>query len=125
MNPSRSRRIVKRWSIVPVVGFDLLAAIGATALAVTGGGGVASFAWLGAAVATVALRPVGSAVVLDGTLQAVRQSTLSAQANGRIAQLNVKAGDRVLIGKYSGTEVKIDGIDHVIVREDEILAIVK
>jgi chaperonin GroES len=35
----------------------------------------------------------------------------------------VKAGDKVLIGKYSGTEVKLDGVDHVIVREDEILAI--
>ncbi len=55
MTPSRRRRIVKRWSIVPIVGFDLLAAVGATALALTGGGGVASLAWLGAAVATVAL----------------------------------------------------------------------
>jgi peroxiredoxin len=55
MTPSRRRRIVKRWSIVPVVGFDLLAALGATVLAVTGGGGVGSLAWLGAAVAAVAL----------------------------------------------------------------------
>jgi chaperonin GroES len=39
--------------------------------------------------------------------------------------MSVKAGDRVLIGKYSGTEIKIEGVDHVIVREDEILAIVK
>jgi chaperonin GroES len=37
--------------------------------------------------------------------------------------MSVKAGNKVLIGKYSGTEVKIDGVDHVIVREDEILAI--
>jgi chaperonin GroES len=37
--------------------------------------------------------------------------------------MSVKAGDKVLIGKYSGTEVKLDGEDHVIVREDEILAI--
>lgn len=45
--------------------------------------------------------------------------------SGKRMPMSVKAGDRVLIGKYSGTEVKIDGIDHVIVREDEILAIVK
>jgi chaperonin GroES len=38
--------------------------------------------------------------------------------------LSVKVGNKVLIGKYTGTEVKIEGIDHVIVREDEILAIV-
>jgi chaperonin GroES len=45
--------------------------------------------------------------------------------NGKRIPLSVKAGDRVLIGKYSGTEVKIDNVDLVIVREDEILAIVK
>jgi chaperonin GroES len=43
---------------------------------------------------------------------------------GKRVPMSVKAGDKVLIGKYSGTEVKIDGEDHVIVREDEILAIV-
>jgi chaperonin GroES len=45
--------------------------------------------------------------------------------NGKRVPMSVKAGDRVLIGKYSGTEVKMDGVDLVIVREDEILAIVK
>lgn len=50
-------------------------------------------------VATVAMRPVGSSLTLDGTLEAVQQSTLSAQASGRVAQLNVKAGDRVKAGQ--------------------------
>lgn len=50
-------------------------------------------------VAAVALRPVGTGLTLDGTLEAVRQSTLSAQASGRIAQLLVKAGDRVRAGQ--------------------------
>jgi RND family efflux transporter MFP subunit len=50
-------------------------------------------------VAPVAMRPVGQGVELDGTLQAVKQSTLSAQASGRIAQLLVKAGDRVRAGQ--------------------------
>nr|WP_320133722.1 co-chaperone GroES [uncultured Holophaga sp.] len=45
--------------------------------------------------------------------------------NGKRMPLTVKAGDKVLIGKYSGTEIKMDGVDYVIVREDEILAIVK
>ena len=44
---------------------------------------------------------------------------------GKRIPMSVKAGEKVLIGKYTGTEVKIDGDDHVIVREDEILAIVQ
>lgn len=50
-------------------------------------------------VAVVAPRAVGDGLALDGTLEAVRQSTLSAQASGRIAQLLVKAGDRVRAGQ--------------------------
>lgn len=45
--------------------------------------------------------------------------------NGKTQTLLVKAGDRVLIGKYSGSEVKLDGTDHIILREDDILAIVE
>lgn len=55
MTTSRLHRKVKRWSIVPLVGFDLLAAVGATTLAVTGGSGLRTLAWLGAALATVVL----------------------------------------------------------------------
>ncbi|MFN8589676.1 MAG: co-chaperone GroES [Candidatus Eisenbacteria bacterium] len=43
--------------------------------------------------------------------------------DGKRIELEVKAGDRVLIGKYSGTDVKIDGTEYVILREDEILGI--
>jgi chaperonin GroES len=43
--------------------------------------------------------------------------------NGKIQPPSVSAGDRVLIGKYSGTEIKIDGVEHVIIREDDILAV--
>lgn len=42
---------------------------------------------------------------------------------GKLIALEVKAGDRVLFSKYSGTEVKIDGQEHLIMREDDILAI--
>jgi chaperonin GroES len=43
---------------------------------------------------------------------------------GKRMPMSVKAGDIVLIGKYSGTDIKIDDVEHTIVREDEILAIV-
>jgi chaperonin GroES len=42
--------------------------------------------------------------------------------DGKVVALEVKAGDKVLIGKYSGTEVMVDGIEHLILREEEILA---
>ena len=38
---------------------------------------------------------------------------------------DVKAGEKVLFGKYSGTEIKIDGVEHLIMREDDILAIIE
>jgi len=43
--------------------------------------------------------------------------------DGKVRKLDVKAGDTVLFGKYSGTEVKIDGEEHLILREEDILAV--
>jgi chaperonin GroES len=45
--------------------------------------------------------------------------------NGTRVAPSVKAGDRVLFGKYAGTEVKIDGVEHLIMREDDILGIIE
>jgi chaperonin GroES len=45
--------------------------------------------------------------------------------NGERQSLDVKAGDRVLFGKYSGSEIKIDGEEFLIMREDEILGIIE
>jgi chaperonin GroES len=45
--------------------------------------------------------------------------------DGKIVPLDVKAGDRVLFSKYSGTEVKIDGEEHLILREDDILGVIE
>jgi chaperonin GroES len=42
---------------------------------------------------------------------------------GKVMAMSVKKGDKVLYGKYSGTEIMIDGVEHMIVREDDILAI--
>jgi len=44
--------------------------------------------------------------------------------NGQKSPLAVKAGDKILFGKYSGMEIKIDGEEHLILREDDVLAIV-
>ena len=43
--------------------------------------------------------------------------------NGTVQALDVKVGDRILFGKYSGSEIKIDGIEHLILREDEVLGV--
>jgi chaperonin GroES len=43
--------------------------------------------------------------------------------NGKVHPLDVKAGDKILFGKYAGTEVKLDGEEHVLLREDDVLAV--
>ena len=45
--------------------------------------------------------------------------------DGKIVPLDVKVGDRILLGKYSGNEIKLDGQDFLIVREDEVLGILE
>jgi chaperonin GroES len=45
--------------------------------------------------------------------------------NGKKLPLQVKKGDRILFGKYAGTDIKIDGEEHLIMREDDIIAIVE
>jgi chaperonin GroES len=45
--------------------------------------------------------------------------------SGEIRALDVKEGDRVLFGKYTGTEIKLEGEEHLILREDDILAIIE
>ena len=45
--------------------------------------------------------------------------------DGKVRPLDVKAGDRVLFGKYAGTEVKIDGDEHLILREEDVLGVIE
>ena len=45
--------------------------------------------------------------------------------NGKVSPLAVKKGDKILFGKYAGTDIKIEGEEHLIMREDDILAIIK
>jgi chaperonin GroES len=46
------------------------------------------------------------------------------EKDGKKIPLEVKVGDRILFGKYAGTEIKIDDVEHVILREDEVLGII-
>ena len=48
-----------------------------------------------------------------------------AAENGDVRPLDVKVGDNILFGKYSGSEVKVDGEDYLVMREDEIMAVVE
>jgi len=45
--------------------------------------------------------------------------------DGKRAALNVAAGDKVLFNKYAGTEIKVDGVEHLMMREDDILAVIE
>ncbi|HOM94463.1 MAG TPA: co-chaperone GroES [Candidatus Saccharicenans sp.] len=72
----------------------------------------------------------GSIIIPDTAKEKPQEADVIEVGTGRVNEsgktipLSVKKGDRVLIGKYSGTEVTIDGVEHLIVREDEILAII-
>jgi chaperonin GroES len=60
---------------------------------------------------------------IEGKVIAVGNGKL--MENGTRVPLEVKAGDRILFGKYSGTEVKIEGEEHLIMREDDVLGIIE
>ena len=59
----------------------------------------------------------------EGAVIAVGKGKSNEQ--GKVFPLDVKAGDRVLFGKYSGTEIKIDGEEFLIMREEDVLGIIK
>lgn len=73
----------------------------------------------------------GGLIIPDTAKEKPIEGEIVAVGNGKILDdggvrnLEVKAGDRVLFGKYSGTEIKLDGEEHLILREDEILAVVE
>jgi chaperonin GroES len=60
---------------------------------------------------------------IEGTVLAVGNGKIL--EDGTVRKLEVKAGDRVLFGKYSGTEVKIEGEEHLMLREEDILGIIE
>jgi len=60
---------------------------------------------------------------IEGEVIAVGSGKFTDEGTQR--PLDVKKGDRVLFGKYSGTEIKVDGVEHLILREEEILGIIE
>jgi len=74
----------------------------------------------------------GGIIIPDTAKEKPQEAKVIAVGAGRLDEktgkklpLEVKAGDRVLIGKYSGTEIKIDDAEHLILREDEVLGIIQ
>ena len=76
-------------------------------------------------------KKVGSIIIPDTAKEKPMTAEVIAIGSGRTLKdgkkvaLEVKVGDRVLIGKYSGSEVKLDGTEYLILKEDDVLGIVK
>ena len=72
---------------------------------------------------------IGGIIIPDSAKEKPQQGTVAAVGLGKVKEdnsrqpLDVKDGDTILFGKYSGQEIKIDGEDYLIMREDEVLAI--
>jgi chaperonin GroES len=72
----------------------------------------------------------GGIIIPDTAKEKPQEGEVIAAGNGKILEngtkvpLDVKAGDKILFGKYSGTDIKIDGQEYLILREDEVLAVV-
>ena len=74
-------------------------------------------------------KTAGGLIIPDTAKEKPIQGTVVAVGNGKVTKdgkvrpVDVKVGDTVLFGKYSGTEVKLDGEEHVLLREDDVLAV--
>ena len=74
---------------------------------------------------------VGGIIIPDTAKEKPQQGKVIAAGNGKVKDdgtvtpLDVKAGDKVLFGKYSGQEIKLDGDEFLIMREDEILGVIE
>jgi chaperonin GroES len=74
---------------------------------------------------------VGGIIIPDTAKEKPQQGKVVAAGSGRVSDkgvvqpLDIKTGDTVLFGKYSGTEIKIGGQDYLILREDEVLGVVE
>ena len=73
----------------------------------------------------------GGIVIPDSATEKPIEGKVVAVGNGKILdsgevrKLDVKKGDKILFGKYSGTEVKVDGEEYLVMREDDIMGIIK
>ena len=73
----------------------------------------------------------GGIIIPDTAKEKPAEGKVVAVGNGKVADdgkriaLEIKEGDRILFGKYSGTEVKIDGEEYLIMREDDVLGVIE
>lgn len=73
----------------------------------------------------------GGIIIPDTAKEKPAEGKIVATGNGRMGEdgkllpMDVKVGDRILFSKYGGTEVKIDGIDYLIMRQDDVLGVVE
>ncbi len=73
----------------------------------------------------------GGIIIPDAAKEKPQEGKVIAVGDGKVldsgarAPLTVKPGDKILFGKYSGTEIKVDGEEHLIMREDDVLAIIE
>ena len=74
---------------------------------------------------------VGGIIIPDSAKEKPQQGTVIAAGNGKVnddgkrVPLDVKAGDRILFGKYAGQEITLDGEEYFIMKEDEVLAVIE
>lgn len=74
---------------------------------------------------------IGGIIVPDTAKEKPQQAKVEAVGNGKLLEsgervpLDVKAGDRILFGKYSGSDIKIEGQEYLILKEDEILGVLE
>lgn len=73
----------------------------------------------------------GGIIIPDTAKEKPQQAVVKAVGSGKLLEsgervpLDVKAGDRILFGKYSGSEIKIDGQEYLVLKEDEILGVLE
>ena len=73
----------------------------------------------------------GGIIIPDSAKEKPQEGQVIAVGNGKkteegkVIPLDVKAGDRILFGKYSGTEIKIDDVEYLILREEEVLGVLE
>jgi len=73
----------------------------------------------------------GGIIIPDSAKEKPQQAEVMAVGNGKLLEsgervaLDVKAGDRILFGKYSGADIKVDGNEYLILKEDEILGVLE
>ena len=73
----------------------------------------------------------GGIIIPDTAKEKPIEGEVIAAGNGKIMEsgdvrpMDIKQGDKILFGKYSGTEIKLEGVEHLILREDEVLAVIE